>query len=149
VNRFLFFCLMLLSSGASTAACVVTAPSLSFGPYDGLSGAPATTSAVAVVTCNDSPPPTVTMELGPSAVSGGFFPRQMRQDGGSDRLAYNFYVDAGATAVWGDGTGGTATRSDRVFKNKPWTVTIYGRIPAGQDVSAGSYSDTLTITINF
>jgi spore coat protein U-like protein len=102
-----------------------------------------------VVTCNEAPPPTVTMELGPSAVSGGFFPRQMRHDSGSDRLAYNFYVDAGGAAVWGDGTGGTATRSDRVFKNKPWTVTIYGRIPAGQDVSAGSYSDTLTITINF
>jgi spore coat protein U-like protein len=135
--------------GFATAACVVTAPALSFGPYDGLSGAPATTSATAVVTCNEAPPPTVTMELGPSAVSGGFFPRQMRNDSGSDRLAYNFYVDAGGATVWGDGTGGTATRSDRVFKNKPWTVTLYGRIPAGQDVSAGSYSDTLTITINF
>ena len=142
-------CLLLLSSANSWAACVVTAPTLSFGPYDGLSGAPATTSATAVVTCNETPPPTVTLELGPSAVSGGFFPRQMRHDSGSDRLAYNFYVDAGGAAVWGDGTGGTATRSDRVFKNKPWTVTLYGRIPAGQDVSAGSYSDTLTITINF
>lgn len=149
MNKVLAFCLVLLSVGSAKAACVVTAPSLSFGPYDGLSGAPATTSAAAVVTCNDAPPPTVTMEIGPSAVSGGFFPRQMRQDGGSDRLAYNFYVDPGAAAVWGDGSGGTATRSDRVFKGKPWVVTIYGRIPAGQDVSAGSYADTLTITINF
>ena len=140
---------LLFQAGHAAAACVVTAPSLSFGFYDGLSGAPATTSGNAVVTCNDSPPPTVTMEIGPSAVSGGFFPRQMRHDTGSDRLAYNFYVDPGGAAVFGDGTGGTQIRSDRVFRNKPWTVTIYGRIPAGQDVSAGSYSDTLTLTINF
>jgi len=52
-------------------------------------------------------------------------------------------------AAFNNSTGGTQIRSDKVFKNKAWTVTIYGRIPAGQDVSAGSYSDTLTLTINF
>ena len=140
---------LLFLSGTARAACLVSAPSLSFGPYDGLSGSPATTSASAVVTCNEAPPPTVTLELGPSAVSGGFFPRQMRHDGGSDRLAYNFYADPGGAAVWGDGTGGTVTLSARVMKNNPWTATLYGRVPPGQDVAAGSYSDMLTITINF
>ena len=150
MNRSGFFlALLFFLSGEALAACVVTAPSLNFGPYDGLSGAPATTSASATVTCNEAPPPTVTLELGPSGVSGGFFPRQMRQQGGSDRLSYNFYADPGGATVWGDGTGGTVTQSQRVMKNKPWTVTLYGRVPAGQDVSAGSYSDTLTITINF
>ncbi len=128
---------------------MVTAPSLSFGFYDGLSGAPATTSGTAVVTCDQSPPPTVTMELSASAVSGGFFPRRMRQDGGSDVLAYNFYADPGGSSVWGDGTGGTVTRSQRVQKNQPWSATIYGVIAPGQDVAPGSYSDTITITINF
>lgn len=148
-NSVFFLSLFLFHVGKAAAACVVTAPSLSFGFYDGLSGAPATTSANAVVTCTDSPPPTVTMELGPSAVSGGFFPRQMRHDTGTDRLAYNFYADPGGAAVWGDGSGGTVTQSQRVLRNKPWSVTIYGRIAPGQDVAAGSYSDTLTITINF
>ena len=136
-------------AGAAGAACMVSGPSLSFGLYDGLSGAPATTSGNAVVSCDETPPPTVTLAIGPSAVSGGFFPRQMRQDAGTDRLAYNFHPDPGGAAVWGDGTGGTATRSARVFKNKPWTATIYGRIPPGQDVAAGTYSDTVTLTINF
>ncbi len=149
MNRLMLFLTCFAFLGTVEAACLVTAPALSFGFYDGLSGAPATTSGNAVITCNDAPPPTVTLELGPSAVSGGFFPRQMRHDGGSDRLSYNFFVDPGGAAVFGDGTGGTQTRSDKVLKNKPWTVTIYGRIPAGQDVSAGTYSDTLTITINF
>ncbi len=131
------------------AACMVSAPNVSFGLYDGLSGAPATTSAVAVVTCNQAPPPTVALAIGPSSVSGSFFPRRMRQSGGTDTLSYNFYTDPGLTRIWGDGTGGTAVQSARVFKNKPWSVTLYGRIPAGQDVSVGSYSDAITLTINF
>lgn len=148
-RRWLLTLALLGHSALASAACLVNAPNLSFGPYDGLSGAPATTSASVVVSCDQSPAPTVTILLGPSAVSGGFFPRHMREDGGTDRLAYNFFADAGATAVWGDGSGGTVTRSQRVLKNQPWTVTIYGRIPPGQDVAAGSYSDLLTITINF
>jgi spore coat protein U-like protein len=36
------------------------------------------------------------------------------------------------------------------MRNKPpVTITIYGRIPAGQDVPAGTCSDTLTVTITW
>jgi spore coat protein U-like protein len=28
-------------------------------------------------------------------------------------------------------------------------IDIYGRIPPGQNVSVGSYSDTITLTINW
>ena len=66
-----------------------------------------------------------------------------------DTLDYNLYADIGATQVWGDGTAGTATRSQKVSKNAPWSVTFYGRIAVNQDVTPGSYSDSLTITIVF
>ena len=131
------------------AACTVSLGNLSFGPYDPLSSAPATTSGNAVVACNDTPPPTVQIQLSPSSVSGGFFPRRMSNAVGSDTLDYNFYADVGATQVWGDGTAGTATRSQKVSKNSPWGVTFYGRIAVNQDVTPGSYSDALTITIVF
>ena len=139
----------LLGLAAPASACVVSPPALAFGLYDGLSTTPATTSGVATVVCDTNPPPIVTLTLGPSAVSGGFFPRRMRHDGGTDTLDYNFYTDTGGTSVFGDGTGGTVTLSQRVQKNKPWSVTIYGRIVPLQDVSAGSYSDALTLTIDF
>ena len=131
------------------AACTVTMPSLSFGLYDALSAAPVTTSGNAVINCNDNPPPLVTVQLGPSTVSGGFFPRRMRAATGGDRLDYNFYADPSGASVFGDGTGGTVTRSSKVNRNVPWSVTFYGRIAPSQDVAPGIYSDTLTITINF
>jgi spore coat protein U-like protein len=144
-----FAAALLAFTCAARAACTVSLGSLSFGPYDPLSSAPATTSGNAVVTCNDSPPPTVQIQLSPSAVSGGFFPRRMRNAVGSDTLDYNLYADVGATQIWGDGTAGTATRSAKVSKNSPWSVTFYGRIAVNQDVTPGSYSDALTITIVF
>ena len=140
---------LLGSTCSAHAACTVSLGNLSFGPYDPLSSAPATTSGNAVVTCNDSPPPTVQIQLSASSVSGGFFPRRCSCAVVGDTLDYNLYADIGATQVWGDGTAGTATRSQKVSKNAPWSVTFYGRIAVNQDVTPGSYSDSLTITIVF
>ena len=140
---------LLAWSGGAQAACTVSLGNLSFGPYDPLSSAPATTSGNAVVTCNDAPPPTVQIQLSASSVSGGFFPRRMQNAVGADTLDYNFYADVAATQIWGDGTAGTATRSQKVAKNSPWSVTFYGRIAVNQNVTPGSYSDVLTITIVF
>jgi spore coat protein U-like protein len=147
--RLLVAPLLLAAACAAQAACNVTMPNLSFGTYDPLSAAPATTSGNATVTCNEVPAPTVQMQLGPSSVSGGFIPRRMRNAASGDTLSYNFYADAGATQVWGDGTGGTVTRSQRVRFFQPWSVTFYGRIPVNQNVTPGSYTDTLMITIVF
>lgn len=138
-----------LFAGTAHAACNVTAGPLSFGPYDPLSPAGSTTSGVITVTCNQAPPPIVTVQIGPSAVSGGFFPRRMQLAGGSDTLDYDLYVDPAGTIVWGDGTGGTATQSNRVTKNSPWNITIYARMPGMQDVTPGSYGDSIGISIIF
>jgi spore coat protein U domain-containing protein, fimbrial subunit CupE1/2/3/6 len=141
--------LLALCGGTAHAACNVTSGPLSFGPYDPLSAAGSATSGVITVTCDQSPPPIVTIQISPSAVSGGFFPRRMQLAGGSDKLDYNLYVDPGATTVWGDGTGGTATQSDRVTKNTPWNATIYALMPGLQDVTPGNYGDTIGISIIF
>jgi spore coat protein U-like protein len=71
----------------------------------------------------------------------------MRHSSKSDLLNYNLFTDAARSAVWGDGTQGTSTLSSKVQRNKPWVATVYGRIPAGQNVPVGLYSDTLTVTI--
>ncbi|MGH7819540.1 MAG: Csu type fimbrial protein [Candidatus Binatia bacterium] len=71
--------------------------------------------------------------------------RQMTN--GVDDLDYELYADAGRSAVWG-----TTSASAETFAstgNAPSAKTIYGRIAAGQDVEAGNYSDTVTITLEW
>ena len=93
-------------------------------------------------------PVDVTIAIGPSGTSGGFVPRQMRSASSPDRLNYNLFVNAGRSTVWGNGAAGTSTvLLNNVRRNRPEVTTIYGRIPAGQDVSVGSYFDSLTVTI--
>ncbi len=145
----LLVALCVLALPGIAAACNVIGPNLSFGPYNPLSAFGATTSGTISVDCNLSPPPTVRVQIGRSAISGGFQPRRMRHTTGTDTLAYNLYTDAGGTSIWGDGTAGTTTLSDKVQKNKPWLPTVYGIMPPGQDVSVGSYTDTITISIFF
>ena len=138
-----------LCAASAHAACNVAVGPLSFGPYNPLSPASSTTSGTISVSCDQAPPPVVTIQIGPSAVSGGFFPRRMQRAGGGDTLDYNLFVDPGLAAVWGDGTAGTATQSQRVTKNKPWNVTIYGSMPGLQDVTPGDYTDSIGISIIF
>jgi spore coat protein U-like protein len=91
---------------------------------------------------------TITIDLSQGNASS-YATRQMRQ-GASFTLDYNLFLDANRTTIWGDGTGG----SSRYGPIMPplltqVTVTVYGRIPARQNVRVGPYTDTITATINF
>lgn len=71
-------------------------------------------------------------------------------NGAVDRLRYNLYLDSSRTTVWGDGTGGTRVYSDRAQPNNHTvTVPVFGRIYGAQDVGAGSYADSLIVTLDF
>jgi spore coat protein U domain-containing protein, fimbrial subunit CupE1/2/3/6 len=63
-------------------------------------------------------------------------------------LRYNLYTDSDFQQVWSSagrgpvqGTGGGA--------DSPQTVTVFGRIPAGQTPPLGSYTDAVTVTLTF
>ena len=66
---------------------------------------------------------------------------------GPHSLAYNVYLDAARTIVWGDGSNGTSAYGPVKPNPGTNTVWIYGRIFARQNVTVGTYSDTLTVTI--
>lgn len=144
----------LLAADAARAACNVTATGIAFGRYDVLSLVPRDSTGTVSVYCDDAPPPDVAIAIGPSANGSGFTPRKMRNASGPDLLNYNLYTTSSASVIWGDGTAGTSTvvleRVRKIHKNKPPVVTtIYGRIPARQNVSPGNYSDSLTVTITW
>jgi spore coat protein U-like protein len=146
--KFLAALLCLLLAGEAGAACSVSATGVNFGAYDVFVTTPLDSTGTVTVTCDQAPPPDIVVAIGPSGTSGGFIPRQMRSTSSPDRLNYNLFVNAGRSTVWGDGAAGTSTVFlKNVKKNRPVVTTIYGRIPPGQDVSVGSYSDSLTVTI--
>ena len=143
--------LLLLVTVSAHAACNVTATGVNFGAYDVFSTIPRDSTGTVTVSCDSIPPPDPVISIGPSANSGGFYPRRMVRSSGPGMLEYNLFTDPSMTAVWGDGTAGTATmKLKNVHRQKPPVVTtIYGRIPPGQNVSSGAYGDTLTVTITW
>ncbi len=83
--------------------------------------------------------------------SGSYSPRTMKS--GSNSLDYNLFTNSARTTVWGDGTGGSSfiTRNFILaligFSSNE---TVYARLPTGQTTAAvGSYSDTITITVEY
>jgi spore coat protein U-like protein len=140
--------IVLLASAEAWAACSVTTTGLTLGNYDAFSLVSLDSTASVTVACDQTPPANVTVSFGPSAQSGVMNPRQMKHLTLPDRLNYNLFTDIAKTAVWGDGTAGTTTVFlKNVKKNKPVTVTVYGTIPPAQNVSVGSYADTVIVTI--
>jgi spore coat protein U-like protein len=64
-------------------------------------------------------------------------------------LRYNLYVDAARRRVWGDGdSGGTARIAGQSDGRKAVSYTIYGRIPDGQSLRPGRYSDSVRVTVS-
>jgi spore coat protein U-like protein len=68
---------------------------------------------------------------------------------GAEVLNYNLYREAAFQTIWGDGTGGTQTYTALAAVLLPVTVTVHAQLPAGQNVAAGSYSDSVVATIIF
>jgi spore coat protein U-like protein len=66
---------------------------------------------------------------------------------GANLLNYNLYTSAARNVVWGDGTGGSNTMS--ATANGSTTLNIFGQIPASQDAAVGTYTDSITATVNF
>jgi len=140
---------LLAYSSAVQAVCTVLTTPVTFGSYDVFSSSPLDAEGSITVSCNENPPSTVVVSIESSPNSGSFDPRMMKLIAGSDMLEYNFFTDTSRTQIWGDGSGSTFMQSRRVHKNKPWTQPVYGRIPPLQDASAGSYNETVTVTINW
>ncbi len=66
---------------------------------------------------------------------------------GPATLNYSMFRDAARTLNWGD-TVGVDTVSG-VGGGGVIPHTVYGRIPTGQFVATGPYSDTVTITVTY
>lgn len=136
------------------ASCnVVSTTDIAFGAYDPADVNFATAldgTGSITVRCVRGVVADVALDQGLFAGAGSTCAAPLRQmsDGGVERLGYDIYQDAARTTAWG-----CAAANDQTFTaaspSTPTTLTTYGRVPPGQDVAIGSYSDTVTVTATF
>lgn len=134
-------------SATVTANCTVTATPLDFPDVNTLSGSAVTGTGTFSVTCTNGTGWTAAADIGNG--SGASYTNRRMTDGGSNTLNYNLYTTAGYTTVWGDDSGATDLIGN-TGTGSAQSVTVYGRIPAGQTtVPAGDYSDIVEITVTY
>ncbi len=126
-------------------ACAVSATNLIFGIYDPTSASPADAASAITVTC--TPGTTYTVGLNAGTTAGATVTtRQMAS--GANRLGYALYTNVARTTNWGN-TPGVDTPAAATALITPAVLPVYGRISAQQAVAAGSYTDTVTITVSY
>lgn len=132
-------------------SCSVSATSVLFGTYDPASFTPRNGTGTVTLNC--------TIVLGlldtwtlllSRGGSSTYLPRRLAS--GANTLNYNLYTNAARTTVWGDGSAGTSTMSNSStlsIGTSSVEYTVYGQIPARQDRPPGTYSDSITVTVNY
>lgn len=142
-------------SATVVANCTISTASLSFTGYDPVvanATVPLDATGSLLVACTKGAAATIGLSQGANPFAGSTINaplRQVRSPTTSALIRYDFYQDAARTNIWGD-VGGTQTQAYNSTSRTATTLTIYGRMPAGQDVSvAADYADTVVATINF
>ncbi|MFC4594333.1 spore coat U domain-containing protein [Sphingobium tyrosinilyticum] len=126
-------------------ACLVTATNMAFGTYNPTSTTPTDSTSTINVTCT----PGTMFNIGLNAGSTGGATVTTRQMlNGVTPLSYSLYSNGGRSTNWGN-TPGSDTVSQTASTILPMSFTVYGRIPQQQDVGAGTYTDTVTVTVSY
>lgn len=126
-------------------ACTAVSTGVAFGAYNPKAAAADDSTGTVVVAC-----PRLLQwgaEITLSAGRSGSY-AQRRMASGANNLNYNLYLNSARTQIFGNGNSGTSNIELGLIWSTV-TTTVYGRIPAGQNVAAGNYSDTMTLTISF
>ncbi len=125
------------------SSCALEGGTLDFGTYiSGQSEALDATGRISYVNCSGR----LTFELdGGSTGNVG----SRRMNGPDATLSYQIYRSAARSSVWG--TGGDAFVLPLPEGSNPASgdLVVYGRIPGGQSVPGGSYTDIVNITLTF
>lgn len=121
--------------------CVVNATDLDFGTYTPGSPAGSAASATVTTTCSLLTTFRTYADGGLHHAAGS---RRM-SNGASHHLAYGLYRDPMHTVLFGT----LALPIEQIGTGLPQSLQLYGTVPANQNVPPGSYSDTLTINVDF
>jgi spore coat protein U-like protein len=122
--------------------CTVTSPTLAFGTYS--TAAPSTAQTDIVIDCGTIPTAgQVTIDGTPGArAMGAIAPA-------TGSLPYEIYTDSGYANAWGSVATPFMTLDTTAASAGVTTLTVYGRIAAGETAGTGGYQDARNITVNY
>lgn len=141
LSLFILFTIFGLSNNAN-ASCSVGG-SINFGVYNTLDSSDSLSTGNLNVSCSSS----TSFNVGLGTGQSNNYLNRTLNSGGSDLLNYNLFTNVSRTSVFGDGSGSTATVSQTTSGSI--SIPIYGSIPAKQNVTTGSYIDTVAVYLTF
>lgn len=127
-----------------SASCAAGASTMNFGSA---STGPGDTDATGTVTVTCTKNAAFNVGLDSGQGSTLVTSRKMKNTLTTDLLNYSLYRDASRTQNWGTtlGTDTLALTGTGIAQSIP----VYGRVPGGQVVPAGSYADTVNMTVSY
>lgn len=123
------------------SGCQLTGGTMAFGDY--VSGQTTDLDVSGSINYANCAVGTLTFALD-GGTNGNVSDRKMKS--GGNTLNYQLFRNSTRTANWG--TGGDSQQVQLLVAGGG-SLAVYGRIPKSQAAAAGSYSDTVTITLTF
>lgn len=127
--------------------CTITTTPLAFGTYDPVvanATTPLDATATVTIACTMGTPAMIGLDAGSNAVAS----QRRLTNGSSAYMNYQMFLDSTHTTVWGNDTTSQLDAGTAPSK-EPRAFPVYGRIPSGQDVPIGPFSDAAVATVNF
>ncbi len=131
-------------SATVLSSCGVTALPLAFGTYSPTQSTNTTAQTTVVVTCTNGTPYNVGLNAGAGT---GATVATRKMTSGSNTLTYSLYSDSGYSTVWGNTIGTNTVTGTGTGLTQ--TINVYGSATALQAVPAGSYADTVTVSLTY
>jgi|TARA_B110000037_G_scaffold169935_1_gene192605 spore coat protein U-like protein len=144
-------------SAEITASCTMSTTDLSFGTYDAIianATQDLTSSAEVSTICTLGANGVITMGGGSHSlycISSKCY-RRMANEGETSFLSYNIYTNESYSwgYVWSDNPSAANEIVQMMGAGVSQNTTVYGEIPKNQKyAAAGSYTDTVTITLTY
>jgi spore coat protein U-like protein len=146
-----FACVGVSAHLQASVSCSVTNAALAFPAYETFGSAPTDSIGSVNLNCTNlgpasTPGESVVLKIG--AGNGTVTDRRMAN--GSATLRYGIFADASRSQNWSDGFDAPSKPTGPLAANGSTTLSfpMYGRIQPLQNVPAGSYSDSLLLTVS-
>lgn len=122
-------------------ACTIEGGTLDFGTYS--SGQQVAADADGTISVNNCAASTLEIALDGGTASD-IANRKMAN--GDSTLQYQLYKNSARNQLWG--TGDDSLKQQLLVPGS-LDIGVYGRVPGGQNVPGGTYTDTVNVTLTF